>query len=285
MNLSIQRKTSQHPCFNPDAHQYARIHLPVAPKCNISCNYCSRRFDCANESRPGVTSQLLTPSEAFDTYKNAKAKLPNLKVVGIAGPGDALANWEETKLTLQMIREFDPEVTFCLSTNGLMLPYYGKDLIELGVTHITITINAVDPAIGAKVYKKVNYKGETYSGVQAAEILINNQFNGLAFMTHHGIVCKVNIVMIKDVNEKQIRGIVSKAESHGAFMTNIMKMIPVPGSIFESLESVSQDQLNLTRKTCEGTLKQMYHCKQCRADAVGLLGQDQQCKNFACKAN
>jgi len=38
--------TSAHPCFNEKAHfSTARIHLPVAPKCNIQCNFCNRKID------------------------------------------------------------------------------------------------------------------------------------------------------------------------------------------------------------------------------------------------
>ena len=55
-----------HPCFDTKARQrWARVHLPVAPACNVSCNFCDRRFDCPNESRPGVTSVLLAPWQAL----------------------------------------------------------------------------------------------------------------------------------------------------------------------------------------------------------------------------
>jgi len=39
---------------------------PSPPKCNIQCNYCIRDFDCVNESRPGVTSKVLSPEESLD---------------------------------------------------------------------------------------------------------------------------------------------------------------------------------------------------------------------------
>jgi nitrogenase molybdenum-iron protein NifN len=156
---SNAEKTFTHPCYNKAAHDYARMHIPVAPKCNISCNYCSRKYDCANESRPGVTSEVLSPEEALNKYKEVKKRMPNLKVLGIAGPGDALANFDETKKSIVLIKEADPEVTFCLSTNGLMLPFYANELVNLGVSHITITINAIDTSIGAKIYREVNYIG------------------------------------------------------------------------------------------------------------------------------
>jgi nitrogen fixation protein NifB len=42
MTLNIKN----HPCFNDSSrHTFGRLHLPVAPKCNIQCNYCSRKFD------------------------------------------------------------------------------------------------------------------------------------------------------------------------------------------------------------------------------------------------
>jgi nitrogen fixation protein NifB len=54
-----------HPCYSEDAHHYfARMHVAVAPACNIQCNYCNRKYDCANESRPGVVSEVLTPDQA-----------------------------------------------------------------------------------------------------------------------------------------------------------------------------------------------------------------------------
>lgn len=267
-------KTFTHPCYNKGAHDYARMHIPVAPKCNISCNYCSRKYDCANESRPGVTSEVLTPEEALNKYKEVKKSIPNLKVLGIAGPGDALANFEETKKSIELIKKEDPEVTFCLSTNGLMLPFYANELINLGVSHITITINAVDTSIGAKIYKEVNFLGTKYTGEEAAEILMNNQLAGLKFLASKGVICKVNTVMIKGVNDDHIVEVIKKVKENGAYITNIMQMIPVEGSVFEDKPLVSNIELNSMRKECEKYIKQMYHCKQCRADAIGTLSQD-----------
>ena len=268
-------KKDKHPCFSCDSsHKYARIHLPVAPKCNISCNYCLRKFDCVNESRPGVTTEVLSPREALLRYKEAKEVMPNLSVVGIAGPGDALANFEETKETLSLIREYDKDVTFCLSTNGLMLPFYAQELIDLGVSHVTITINAIDPKITAGIYKYINYLGTTYIGEDGAKILLNNQLLGLKYLTDRGITVKVNIVMLKGINDKHIYDITKKVKELGATITNIMQMIPVKGSIFEDMPLVSNKEIMEIRKKCGENIEQMYHCKQCRADAIGLLGED-----------
>ena len=55
-----------HPCFNASAHRtHGRIHLPVAPRCNLQCKFCNRKFDCVNESRPGVTSGILCVAATY----------------------------------------------------------------------------------------------------------------------------------------------------------------------------------------------------------------------------
>ncbi|SHJ34480.1 nitrogenase cofactor biosynthesis protein NifB [Parasporobacterium paucivorans] len=270
----IEEKTKTHPCYNCGAHEYARIHLPVAPHCNVQCNYCVRKFDCPNESRPGVTTKVMTPEEAFDRYISVKEKVPNLSVVGIAGPGDALANFGDTKRTLELIREYDPKVTFCLSTNGLMLPKYADELIKLGVSHVTVTINAVDPRISAKIYKFIDYMGIRFTGENAGAILLSNQLNGIRLLASQGIICKVNIVTLKGINDTHIPEVVSKMKSLGCYVTNIMPMIPVKGSAFENLVPASNKEVNAIRDICGETMLQMYHCRQCRADAVGRLDND-----------
>jgi len=285
--IKIEKKTATHPCYNQGAHQYARMHIPVAPNCNVSCNFCSRKYDCVNESRPGVTSEVLTPKEALEKFKVVKSKVDNLTVLGIAGPGDPLANFDEVKKSIELIKKEYPETTFCLSTNGLMLPFYANELVELGVSHVTITINAVDPKIGGKIYKWINYLGNSFTGEEAGSILLNNQLSGLKYLTSKGIMCKVNIVMIKGINDDHIPEIVKKVKEYGAFVTNIMRMIPVEGSVFEKLSSVRNDELNEMRKKCEIDLKQMYHCRQCRADAIGMLSEDRSAdfRNNGCGSN
>ena len=278
----IEKKTEEHPCYGKGACSNARMHIPIAPACNISCNYCNRKFDCVNESRPGVTSEILSPVEAAAKFKRVRQKVKNLKVIGIAGPGDALANYKNTREAIMLIKEIDPDITFCLSTNGLMLPYFADELVELGVTHVTVTINAVDPVIAARIYKEINFMGKKLTGVDGCRILLRNQLAGLKQLTSKGVVCKVNIVMIKGLNEDHIEEVVKVVKACGAYMTNIMPLIPAKGSAFETYPQTSNQELNDLRRRCGVELKQMYHCKQCRADAIGTLEEDV-CHEFSCK--
>ncbi len=271
----LAEKTSKHPCFSCSAcGSHARMHLPVAPACNIRCNYCVRKYDCPNESRPGVTTEVLKPEDALAKFLLVKKAYPNLSVVGIAGPGDALADFAKTRESLALIRAADPEITFCLSTNGLMLPHYVDDLIRLGVTHITVTMNAVDPAIGAKIVGYVDYFGIRLEGVEAATVLLANQRAGIRAAVARGAAVKVNCVAIKGINEDHLFEVTRTAKELGAFVSNIMPHIAVEGSVFENLPRLNNKELEKLRSTCEVNINQMRHCRQCRADAIGTLAED-----------
>jgi nitrogenase cofactor biosynthesis protein NifB len=267
-------KSVTHPCFSGCGGKHTRIHLPVAPECNIRCNYCVRKFDCPNESRPGVSTGVLGPEEALARYLLVRERMGKPDVVGIAGPGDALANFRAVKETLNLIREAEPETIFCISTNGLLLPFYAGELAAMGVSHVTVTVNAVDPAIGRRIYRYVDYQGRRYTGLEAAELLLCRQLEGIDRVRELGMVCKINIVMLMGLNDGHIPAVVEKTKERGADLSNIMQLIPVKGSFLEHLPLVSNRDIVAMRKKCGAILPQMYHCRQCRADAVGTLDQD-----------
>ena len=270
-----ERKNIQgHPCFGGNHHKNGRMHLAVAPRCNIKCGYCTRKHDCANESRPGVTSKILTPGEALEKVRTVMASEllgPVIKVVGIAGPGDPLAN-EETFETFRLVKEEFPHLMLCMSTNGLLLPESIDRLHRLGLHSLTVTINAVDPQVGARVYRQVNYHGRRYTGVEGARILSDNQFDGLGRAGQLGLTIKVNTVLMPGINDDQIPLIAARVKELGAFVMNIMPIIPQ--AALAHVAPPSEEYLRSVRAANEGIIGQFAHCKQCRADAVGLIGRD-----------
>jgi nitrogen fixation protein NifB len=151
---------------------------------------------------------------------------------------------------------------------------YANEIVALGIKHVTVTVNTLDPVIGAKIYKFVSYQGKRYEGVQAAELLLVNQLAGIEYLVKNGILVKINIVMIKGINDSHIPAVVKKVKELGVFVTNIMPLIPASGSAFEHLPQTSMKELNALRDVCQLDIQQMRHCQQCRADAIGLLGED-----------
>ena len=263
--------TTKHPCFNKEAAKtYGRVHLPVAPACNVQCNFCNRDYDCVNESRPGVTSSILSPGQASWFFNKISNEMP-ISVAGIAGPGDPFANGEETISTMRLIRADHPEAILCVSSNGLNLLPYVNDLAEIGVSHVTITINAIDAEIGAKVYDWFKVGKRIFRGIEGATLLLESQFAALASLKAHGITVKVNSIVIPGVNDFHITEIAKEVAKRGVDIFNCIPMIPVEGAKFSNLVEPNHDVMFKIKKEAEEYLPQMKHCQRCRADAVGKL--------------
>ena len=264
-----------HPCFNAAVrHSTGRIHLPVAPKCNIQCNFCNRKYDCVNETRPGVTSSVLSPPQALSYLDKVLEKVPNISVVGIAGPGDPFANPDETMDTLELIGRKYPEKILCLASNGLNITPYAERISRLNVSHITITVNAVDPAIGAEIYGWVRFGPHVYRGVEGAAILLENQTRAIKVLHDAGILIKINTIIIPGINDKHAEAVARYCRELGASIQNCIPMMCVEGSAFENHASPSAEMMTEVRTACGKYLEQMCHCARCRADAVGLIGEE-----------
>ncbi|MGV7207120.1 nitrogenase cofactor biosynthesis protein NifB [Oxalobacteraceae bacterium A2-2] len=279
MAPEVWEKVKNHPCYSEEAHHhYARMHVAVAPACNIQCNYCNRKYDCANESRPGVVSEKLTPEQAARKVIAVASTIPQMTVLGIAGPGDPLANPAKTFKTFELISQTAPDIKLCLSTNGLALPDHVDTIAGFKVDHVTITINMVDPEVGQHIYPWIYYKNKRVTGIEAARILSERQLLGLEMLTERGILCKVNSVMIPGINDRHLVEVNRAVKSRGAFLHNIMPLISAPehGTVFglNGQRGPTAQELKALQDDCEGEMNMMRHCRQCRADAVGLLGED-----------
>lgn len=272
MSRSSSDVLKTHPCFSAEAHnRFGRIHLAVAPACNIQCRYCERKYDCANESRPGVSSTVLDPFEAVERVEAFIERNDRVSVVGIAGPGDPLAN-AATFETLTAIHRKFPDLTLCVSTNGLLLAERLGELVQAGVRSVTVTINAVSPQTAERVYEWVLYRGRKLTGIQAAETLVRNQWQGLINAIEAGLLVKVNSVYIPGVNDSELIRIARLAGSFGADIMNVLPLIPQ--AQFRQLPRPSYEMLHGKRDELRPFIKQMSHCRQCRADACGTLGED-----------
>ncbi|MEJ2699987.1 MAG: radical SAM protein, partial [Desulfuromonadales bacterium] len=185
--------------------------------------------------------------------------------------GDPLAN-PKTFETFRLVREAFPEMTLCLSTNGLLLPEAIGRILEYDVHSLTVTVNALTPETGARVYEWIRVDGKKLEGEEAAAILLAQQLKGVRLAAAAGLLVKVNHVYIPGVNEHETLDLAVKVRELGATMMNIMPVIPV--GRFKDIAPPSEATMEMVRNQAELILSQARHCKQCRADAAGLVGQD-----------
>ena len=117
-----------------------------------------------------------------------------------------------------------PDLLLCLSTNGLALPEQVEALVEHGINHVTITINCVDPDIGAQIYPWIRWK-HRLRGREAAETLIAQQLLGLDMLVARGVQVKINSVLIPGINDAHLPEVNQVVREKGAIMHNIMPLI------------------------------------------------------------
>lgn len=223
----------EHPCFTPATARWFRcVLVPVADRCNISCTYCSRRRDCLNGCRGEATlSKLLTPREALRRVQRLAAD-PRVQVVCVAGPAEPLAG-NSTFAALQQINAAFPHLLKCVATNGLLLPEKAAALAQAGVSHVAVTVNAVDERVAARLYRWVSLDGKVYQGREGARLLIARQLEGIREACRAGLRVKVNTLFFPGINTADLRKIGAAVRAAGAVR---WKIVQVERAVFSAWE-------------------------------------------------
>jgi nitrogen fixation protein NifB len=262
--------TRVHPCFNEKMHdKVGRIHVPIAPKCNIQCNFCTREINKC-EMRPGVSACIMSVEDAVKHVDKVTKEMA-ISVVGVAGPGDALFNPETFEFFRIMDEKF-PKLIKCISTNGLLLPDKADELAEIHLNSITVTVNAIDPNIGKEIYSTAVNHGEVYRDEEAFKIISKNQLEGIKMIADRDIVVKVNSVLIPGLNDKHIIEVAKKVKEQGASLMNVIPLIPLYK--FKDTARPGCAELSEVRDTVEEVIPVFRACTQCRADAYGIPGKE-----------
>lgn len=269
MSNNYKDLQNSHPCFGGQKNHAGRIHLPVSPGCNIACRFCDRTINDVDQ-RPGVTSKILQPEETIEIIRKSLELCPEITVAGIAGPGDTLAT-DKALETFRLIKEHFPQLIKCMSTNGLLLYERADEIIDVGIDSLTVTVNAIDPEIEAKLNKYIIYHGEKIEGVEGAKILIENQLKGIEKIAGAGITIKVNTVLVPEINGDHIEDIAKKVGELGASIYNIIPLIPQYE--LKDCKEPTCIEIDAARTKASKYVDVFRHCQRCRADAIGIPGE------------
>jgi nitrogen fixation protein NifB len=173
---------------------------------------------------------------------------------------------------MSLVKQEFPHLTLCLSTNGLLLPDNLERLTDTGLDYLTVTVNTLNADTGSRIYSHVTYDGRVLKGIEAAAALLDNQIKGISGAVNKGINVKVNSVLLPGINENEMVSLAQTFRDIGVAVMNIMPLIPQ--AKFAHLTPVSPEIQKQIRRECAIYVPQIYHCRQCRADAVGLLDND-----------
>ena len=264
---------THHPCWSCNREGlWARIHLPVAPSCNVKCAYCDHQLDASGHMPvPGRSRRVMTPTQAVKVTLDELGKDPNLRIVAVSGPGEPLA-CPQTFKTLRGIRALNADIDFCLSTNGVLLEEKTKQLVELGARTISVTMSTVSPETASQIYEWAMIDGKRLIGPEMGEKVIDAQLRGISSATKSGVFVKVNSILIPEMNGEQMEALARALKDAGARLQNIVPLIPFDNMANE--RPPTQNELQDARSIASRFMEQFYHCKQCRSDVVGIPGAD-----------
>ena len=143
---------------------------------------------------------------------------------------------------------------------------------------MTVTVNAIDPEIEAKINSFViDEKGQKHEGVEGARLLIEKQLEGIKRAAEKGIVVKINSVLVPGINDKHIPEVAKVTSELGASILNIIPLFPqnemkdIPAPTCADLEEV--------RAEAGKYLEVFRHCQHCRADSLGIPGKGKDLHN------
>jgi nitrogen fixation protein NifB len=136
----------------------------------------------------------------------------------------------------------------------------------------------VDPEVGAAIHPWVFWRHRRLRGRKAARVLLEQQQQGLAMLVERGVLVKVNSVLIPGVNAGHLPEVSRAVRDAGAFLHNVMPLIadPAHGTYYGVMgqRGPTNCELQDVQAACGADMRIMRHCRQCRADAVGRLGED-----------
>lgn len=157
------------------------LRISVTERCNFRCSYCmpDKPFEWVPKEN------LLSFEELFEFIKIAIDQ--GVTKVRITG-GEPLLRYDLNKL-IQLISNYAPHVDLALTTNGFLLKRYANALKEAGLKRVNISLDSLNSQTIFNITKK-DVLSEILEGIEAALVC--------------GLQLKLNMVVLKEINDKEI---------------------------------------------------------------------------------
>lgn len=208
-------------CVPDSSRSAGRLNLPVAPRANVRTKFAST----------GVTAEAMMPTEAASWLNHALEQGICIQKVGLAGPGDALADPGPAIETLGLIRAEHPEIELGVTTVGLGGEQHAGLLAENSVGEITLLVDAIDPEMVKKLYAWIRPGAKTLPLDKTAGILVDEQARAVSAFKKAGLKVNIRTTVYAGHNDDHIEEVAGCMAGLGA---ETMTVVP--------FKAVSEDQ-------------------------------------------
>jgi len=176
---------------DPYGRPVANLRISITQRCNLNCFYCHR------EGEDDETSTEMTPDEIEKITKIAASF--GIKKVKLTG-GEPLLRKDVLEI-VHRISSIPLVKEVAMTTNGIYLRKLAKFLKDNGLKRVNISLCALKPEI-YKIVTKTDLINQVMDGVREAAKV------GLSPI-------KLNMVVLKGLNEDQVWDMIGFAENNG----------------------------------------------------------------------
>ncbi len=189
--------------LNDKNRRFYKVILPVTKKCFSQCIFCGTQDLACNLAKKDISS-IISPKEAIDIAR--KIRFKNV-ILEIGGFGDPLFN-EETFQTLRLLIIEDIEIPTFITTNGLLIHDKIDDILSVSIKTVKIIINSLDPNIGKRLIKGINFRGTSLIGLDSAFLFQELQLQGIQRLLKKDVNVVVQTIIFPGTNDRHIPEII-----------------------------------------------------------------------------
>jgi nitrogen fixation protein NifB len=201
--------------------------LPVS---RIVLPACAAPLVLRRDRPPPVPMPVLDAGDALRYAGAARRILRGPLVAVFDGPGDPLASAGTVLRALALLQEHDPDVMTGLVLDGPLVAEYVDELVELGLRHAVVRMDAATVRTARRVVGKVLYRGDLVSGADAARLVLEEGRRAVRRLVEAGIPVAVRFTAIPTVNLGDLPSVATFAARAGAGRIEIVPHAPVLGA-------------------------------------------------------
>ena len=196
-------------------HSYLRISL--TEKCNLRCTYCMPSAGIPLLPR----AHLMTANEIYEIAKLfVENGVTKIRLTG----GEPLVR-KDFETIVRNLAQLKVEIA--ITTNGILLERYLPLLKELGILNITISIDSLNAEKNQEITRR-NYFDVVWKAIKKMQLLVP--------------VVKLNVVLIKGINDNEINNFISLTQKEN-LKIRFIEFMPFDGNEWNTSKLVSEFQI------------------------------------------
>ncbi len=226
---------------DPYGRPMESMRVAVTQRCNLHCFYCHQEGELPDnnvEMTPEEIQRIVTVAAPFG--------VENVKLTG----GEPLVRNDITEI-VSRIREVPGIKEVSMTTNGVLLAEHAECLKKFGLSRVNVSLDTLEPKRFAQI-----------TGAAGMEAVLL----GIEKAVEAGLQpLKVNMVLLKGVNEDEVSGMIDFVMQRGLILQIIELESPDEGELYKKYHAELDVVESYLKEKAESiTVRRMHHRRKYR---------------------